>query len=214
MPTKKTIYGISTILITVFYTTGLIGISFSPYEQWFINQTPWLILLGFMLLMLNHHNWSWQVLLVMTAVLILGFTIEAIGVSTGKIFGLYQYGDTLGRQLYNTPILIGINWLTLVYCVYIILQPISIPVSLKSLLGGLILTIFDLNMEPIAVQMNMWTWDFIDVPMLNYIAWFALSAIFLLAFYKTDREQSGNLFAAYYFSTQLLFFFLLHLFWL
>ncbi len=213
MFSDKTFANLSIIIISVFYVVGLIGISFSSNEQWFVNQTPWLILTGGGLLFLNHRQWSLHIVFLMLGVFLVGFATEAVGVNTGKIFGHYSYGDTLGVQFFDTPVLIGLNWLVLVYCVYIIFQPLKITLSLKALLGAFVLTVFDLNMEPIAIRMGMWSWDFIDVPVSNYFTWFVISAAMLLAFYKIDKEKSSNIFAAYYFIFQLLFFFLLHLLW-
>ena len=43
-----------------------------------------------------------------------GFVEEAIGTNNGVIFGEYTYTSVSGFGLFNTPPLIGANWLILI----------------------------------------------------------------------------------------------------
>lgn len=44
-----------------------------------------------------------------------GIFLEYAGVTTGKIFGSYHYGRTLGTGWQGVPYLIGLNWAALIF---------------------------------------------------------------------------------------------------
>ncbi|MFN2335752.1 MAG: carotenoid biosynthesis protein, partial [Bacteroidales bacterium] len=65
-----------------------------------------------------------QVILTGIAIAVTSFLIEAVGVNTGRIFGTYTYGKALGPALWNTPVIIGLNWFLLIYCTNVISRQI------------------------------------------------------------------------------------------
>ena len=106
-----TIY--SAFTIWIFQLFGAIGILFWD-RQWFIQATPFCLLLYFLLLIINSNSKNVFYLLI---VFIWGMLAEIIGVNTGLIFGSYNYGDSLGIKVMDVPILIGINWIiTAIIC--------------------------------------------------------------------------------------------------
>ena len=58
-------------------------------------------------------------------IFLLGFVVEVVGVQTGLIFGSYSYGATLGVKLFDTPLLIGLNWIFVSYSSYSIACQVS-----------------------------------------------------------------------------------------
>ena len=55
-------------------------------------------------------------------VFLIGFSVEGIGVATAVLFGSYSYVSAFGFKLFETPIMIGVNWLFLALSTYCIIQ--------------------------------------------------------------------------------------------
>lgn len=118
----------------------------------------------------------WLVLVFFT-----GYFAEVIGVKTSLVFGAYNYGPVLQPQLLGVPLAIGFAWITMTLGAGSIVslgfrnRPAR-QHALKALLVGLIMVIFDLFMEPAAVQLNYWSWLKGQIPFQNYVAWFVLGS--------------------------------------
>jgi putative membrane protein len=201
---------VSTILIIVVHLAGVIGL-FSAYQNLFLQLTPINLLISSFLLFLNHKQFNTAFYTFLGISFLLGFFIEMIGVKTGFIFGQYHYGDTLGLKIGNVPIIIGLNWLMLVYCLGIICNQLKITIFFKSILGSIMLVALDLLIEPVAVKFNFWSWESKYIPVQNYIAWFFVSFI-LLFFFNILPFDKNNKLAKALFIVQLVFFALLNIF--
>ncbi len=115
------------------------------------------------------------------------WTIEAIGVNSGEIFGAYDYGNALGLKILDTPPIIGINWAILVLGTgyWLILSSLKIKNTiLFSFLGAIIMTILDILIEPVAIKLDFWHWKTQTPPLQNYLAWFLISFLLFLSFPK------------------------------
>lgn len=137
---------------------------------------------------------------------IASFFVEAAGVNSGKIFGVYSYGRTLGPALVNTPLIIGLNWFLLIYCTNVISRQLweCLPHGgdywyngvLKSLFviftGSLLMVSYDLFMEPAAIRLDMWSWECGTIPLKNYLGWFFFSALFHTVARITGEEEINN----------------------
>ena len=121
-----------------------------------------------------------------------------IGVRTGIIFGNYHYGNTLGIKLLDVPVIIGINWMILIYCVGCIFHKIPGPIAVKSLMGAALLTGLDLMMEPIAMKYDFWKWNNSPIPAQNYVAWFVVSFLLLLIFHSLKFNKENKLAPSFY----------------
>jgi len=109
---------------------------------------------------------------------VLGFAIEVVGTNTGWPFGEYTYSSALGFSVANTPLMIGVLWWLLIRSMYDVLSVKISSVWTKSLLVGVAMTAMDVLIEPVAIELNFWSWEGESVPMSNYIAWFVLSTLF------------------------------------
>ena len=108
-------YQIATAIAILFHAIGLTGILFFD-RNFFINSTPVNLLLMFVLLVWTQaekNKWFWIFLVIC---FIAGVGVEIIGVNTGVLFGNYQYGNVLGIQFKNVPLLIGVNWFIIIFC--------------------------------------------------------------------------------------------------
>jgi len=169
--------GIS-IIITV-YLVGLAGFLIPYTTDIFIRLIPVNMLFNFFILLYFHENYKIKVLISALLIYSISFITECAGVNYGIIFGQYSYSNILWISLYNTPLIIGLNWLMLIYCVYIIIQKLHLNIILKILAGSIIMVLYDLFLEPVAKGTGMWEWYNDTVPANNYIAWGVLSFIFL-----------------------------------
>lgn len=134
-----------------------------------------------------------------------------IGTNTGLLFGEYTYGPTLGIKLWNTPLMIAVNWYILVVGVGSVLSYFHIKNNiLAAAVGASILTLLDLLIEPIAIKFDYWQWNNISVPLQNYLAWWILAFLFVLIFRRLHFNKQ-NIVAVFLLAIQFLFFILLNL---
>ncbi len=197
------------IFIVVFYFLGAIGLERNFSRDFFISVMPYSLLMVSALLFLVHYRWSYKHFLVFLLIILFGFGIEVAGVYTGDIFGEYSYGRALGVRFMGTPPLIGLNWLMLIYCVYLIINKTGLPVFLKIPAGGLLMVIYDVIMEPVAIRLDMWSWSGDIIPMQNYVAWFVISSLMLSVFYVARLHYINRVAFTLFFS-QIGFFILLN----
>ena len=123
----------------------------------------------------------------------LGFLIELIGVNTGLVFGGYTYGKALGIKLWATPLMIGVNWMILVYSAGVFLEQFKLKSSvLFAILGALILTAIDFLIEPVAVRFDYWSWNEGIIPVQNYIGWYLFSFLLFMLFRKMNFKKENK----------------------
>ena len=159
----------------VYYSVGVIGLSITATQDVFITLMPFSLLLSTFVLLLYHKDWRPKHIFVIVLIAILGYLVEVAGVLTGEVFGQYLYGRALGVKLFETPLMIGVNWMLLIYCVHTIMGAATWPWALKVLFGALVMVVYDLIMEPVAIRLDMWSWGGDVIPLQNYIAWFVIS---------------------------------------
>lgn len=190
---KKNILKISIALLVAFYISGLIGILTKTTAIDFLSLTPLNLLINVILLFINHENGKTIQWLVFFIIGILGFFIEVIGVNTGFIFGEYIYGNTLGWKIFETPLIIGVNWMMLTYAVvYTIGRSIKNNI-INSLVCAAVLVALDFLIEPVAIAYDFWTWTNVSVPIKNYIAWFCIGFVFCFILCHFKKETKNNL---------------------
>lgn len=165
--------------LIIFYIIGVAGLLLPVTSGLFIYLTPLALLMSFGLLMMHHYpGFNTKNIILFSFIFISGIVVEIIGVQTGLIFGNYIYGNGLGWKIFDTPILIGMNWLLLVYTTGTVMQKINITPVLRIAAGATMMLIYDLVLEQVAPKMNMWSWENSEVPVNNYIAWWLIAAFF------------------------------------
>lgn len=200
---------VSILVIAVIYTVGIIGL-LSPYRLYFQAATPLTLLISAGLLIWNHQEFNLRFFIFIAICLATGFFAEYLGVNFGLIFGNYQYGQTLGFQFLNVPLLIGVNWFITIYSIAVVMHRLKLPVYLSILIGALLAVGFDWLLEPVAVHFDFWSWENGIIPIKNYVGWFFVSA-FLLATFVILKIKAVNPLAVSYFVIECLFFLVLNL---
>jgi uncharacterized membrane protein len=191
--------------IVIFYTVGILGFIIPWTHNLFIILTTYALLLSTYLLLLYHENYSKKDILVFSAIAVLGFFVEVLGVNTGLIFGSYKYGEGLGIKLFQTPLLIGVNWLFLTYTALSISDKITKNTYLQLIIAPTLMIVYDMVMEQLAPIMNMWSWAGSSIPMKNYIAWWLLGFLFT-GILKRFKINTNNPLALLLFICQFIFF--------
>ncbi|MFK8102799.1 MAG: carotenoid biosynthesis protein [Saprospiraceae bacterium] len=172
-------------ILIIVYAVGLVGIGANIHDS-FILLTPLNLLLSLGLVLWNHPTWNRATYLFLIGCFLAGYGIEVVGIQTGLIFGSYTYGPVLGYQIWETPLMIGVNWVMLVYCIGATLNHSFLKdkaILLKAIVGALLLLFLDILIEPVAIHYDFWTWEAIAVPLQNYLAWYLIALVMLLSFY-------------------------------
>lgn len=165
------------LVLIVFYTVGLIGLHTS-YRSSFLALTPFNLLLSFGCLYLSFKDYSLKKHVDILLVAVAGYAIEWIGVHTSILFGNYHYGTVLGTKLDDIPLIIGLNWVLLTFTSTAIVQKWQIPLPLKAILAGALMTVLDWIMEPVAIRSGFWSWQNNVIPLFNYTCWMIFSTGF------------------------------------
>ncbi len=197
-------------LIVLFYIVGFLGF-ISPYSAAFKQLVPFHLLLMFGLMLISHPGKNRHFLLFIAGIYLAGYLIELAGVRTGMIFGSYFYESTLGLKLAGIPLLIGINWILVIYPAGVLVERFGLADTVaKSALAAFLVTLLDFFIEPVAVQFDYWEWKNPAVPVQNYIAWFVISFLMFLVFFRLNFSRRNGA-AIVLFITQLCFFIVLSL---
>tara|TARA_B100000902_G_C27108333_1_gene812280 strand:+ start:33 stop:506 length:474 start_codon:yes stop_codon:yes gene_type:complete len=138
-------------------------------------------------------------------VYLFGFFVEVAGVKTGLLFGEYIYGTYLGVKFLEVPLIIGVNWLLLVFCTYGLAQKFFNNNFVKIIFASFLMVLLDLVIEPVAIKLDFWSWTGFHVPIQNYFMWFLTSSIMHLVLLKSDVCISFKL-SMFILVSQLMFF--------
>lgn len=194
------------LILIIFFTVGVLGFALPVTSNFFTHLTPFALLLSISALAVFHRTEQQKEFLIFfSLIFITGFLIEVAGVRSGLIFGNYVYGEGLGFKLLDTPVIIGINWLFLVYCTGLIVSSMPGKVILRIISASLLMLIYDVVLEQIAPILDMWEFQGGSAPVLNYISWFIVSMIFHIVLRLTGIKFENRL-AAFIFVLQLAFF--------
>jgi putative membrane protein len=181
------------------YIAGLIGLNLEVSKEFFRFLTPFHLLSSTAILIYFEPRKSrpfWFFLLVSYFT---GFFIEVAGVNTGAIFGEYAYGKTLGMKIWETPLLIGVNWFILSFTTAKSLSlwsnrfPVLNNTWFFVFKGAVIMTLLDFFAEPPAIVHDMWSWTSDLPPLQNYVAWFVVSAFLMVIFKKLQLKEFNPL---------------------
>ncbi|MDQ2751937.1 MAG: carotenoid biosynthesis protein [Bacteroidota bacterium] len=216
---------IALLIVLLFQVSGAIGILFSPYKEWFVQNTTFNLVLMALLLIITQKQKNASFFGFVFASYFIGFLVEWIGIHTGALFGSYEYGKVLGLKYGNVPLLIGVNWFIIIYCTGVVTSKLydkmnakfkDVQANIKPVLqfvsivvdGALLATFFDFIIEPVAVKLGFWKWLHGTIPFYNYVCWFAVSALLLTIFRLLPFDKNNRL-AVHLFIVQVLFFLLL-----
>ena len=166
-----------------FYLIGFFGHRLLATLPWMLALTPFVLLLfGLLALVPVLLERQTGVLIWAVAVFLATFALEAVGTATGKIFGPYTYGPTLGFRLLRVPLVIAFNWLLVILASVLLSARLLRHPVFAALLAAALAAGFDFLLEPTAIRLNYWTWQAAGIPLQNYLAWFLIALTAALSF--------------------------------
>lgn len=165
------------VLVHVAGVWGMLAVD----KELFVAYTPVNLVAMVLLVIWNDRSDRSILFQLLAGVASLGWIAEIIGVNTGWLFGDYRYGNVLGEGMWGVPFLIGVNWFTVVYCAYMssrwICEQFSWSHLIRVPLSAFMAMAFDWIMEPVAVELGFWSWTNTEIPLYNYICWYAVAFI-------------------------------------
>jgi len=167
---------ISIILLFIFHLVGVVGLSLS-FRELFIALTPFNLLLSLGLYIWANDDFSADFFKLCAVLFAIGYIVEVIGVNTGILFGEYTYGEALGFKVLNTPLIIGVNWILLSFSIFSVSNFFLKKKWPTILLASVLMVLMDVLIEPVAISLDFWSWEAVDIPLQNYVMWFIVSLI-------------------------------------
>lgn len=196
----------------VFYSVGVLLYLFPMSRDLFLSMIPLSLLFVFTLVLIQHKHWNRQFFIFLITVYFVSYFTEVIGVKSGILFGEYVYLNSLGPKLFETPLIIGVNWIMLTYCSAAVMEylrrrfVVDFGNGVKIVGGATLMVTYDVIVERVAPSMAMWSFSNGYPPAENYISWFVLSLVFHILFISLNIKPVGKPAIALFF-LQMLFFF-------
>ena len=152
---------------------------------------------------------GWRHALVFFAITaVVSWAFEQVGVETGAVYGRYHYTDVLGAKLGHVPILIPMAWFMMIYPSYVITNLIADGravgtrggawrVALLAGLGALVMTAWDLVVDPIlsGPDVRAWIWQdggpYFDIPAQNFAGWIVTTFVVYLVYRLLEQRWSA-----------------------
>lgn len=191
-------------LFCVAYPLAVIGVAFdvpSPFSLGAAGSAL-LFLEGTLVLLACVLLYGWRRALAAGLLIsVLSYLVEAVGVNTGFPFGAYLYTDTLWPRLPGgVPLAVMFAWLLIVLGAYNWVRTVGSRLG-RALLGGILGTLLDLAIEPVAAHVvHYWQWlapgplNYYGVPLANFVAWLIVIFLLLLlveAIFPRDEKASS-----------------------
>ena len=201
---KKNRFAIAVFLMLFLNITGSIALFIPTLKTAVLSFTPLSLLVTFLMFYWANNDFSLNLIRTAIVVFSIGLFIEILGVNSKVIFGEYTYGKTLGFRVLKTPIIIGLNWLSLSLACFGIASYIFKPKYLVILGASFLMVFVDYIIEPIAMVLDFWHWKDDTVPVQNYVSWFLVSIIIQFIIFQSKVRLNFKICFALLFS-QVLF---------
>ncbi len=203
--TGVTLLGVTYLLFTIALKSNL-------FFQTATRLFPLALIISLIVLLFYQKHWNIRSLSFLFVIFFGGFFLQAVATETGIIYGDFAYGRSLGPKLFGTPLIIGILWLLLIYSVGCTIKDMKVGLWAKCFLGAAILVLFDILMEPVAREMDLWDWQTKEraIPLQNYFAWFFISFVMFIYFFNLRAKVRNNV-APFLFVIMMLFFLIMNI---
>ncbi len=190
------------ILLTLY---SVIVLRLNLPAPFYVFVTPLTTLFGFGFALLHASlRWNWRAALTLFFIsFFVSLAFESLGVATGMVYGAYHYTDKLGPKFLGlVPYLIPAAWFMMMYPSLVIAERI-VPSGtdwkrglIVAALGGVIMTAWDVVMDPMMVRGGHWVWEvegaFFGVPLQNYWGWWLTTFCVFLVNGLAAPRNSGQ----------------------
>ena len=174
----------ATLLVSS-YLFGMVVLAHGLLDG-FVYLTSLHLLFCAVLVVMTHRPMpSFQIWIWLAVCFSIGWAAEFIGVHYKWLFGEYIYGDVLGPKIFGIPLIIGVNWILVVYSMSTTLNMLfpTLNQVVKALIAAALLVALDYLIEPVAIKLDFWTWALGDPPAQNFIGWFGVGLMQTGMFY-------------------------------
>jgi uncharacterized membrane protein len=121
---------------------------------------------------------------------VFGIILEIGDIYVGKA---YSYNPAFLVKIAGVPLVIGLGWAVIVYCVMLLSDQYHIPWKLRPFMDALTAILLDLAIDTVAIRLSFWKWaipldqEFYGVPIENLIGWIlvVLAFSFVIRFIRT-----------------------------
>ena len=178
--------------IWLFIICGIICFHLGFLSDWWAAITQvflFLVVVRVILIDIGYVRFKGRHFISCALILIFSYIIEVVGVNTGRPFGNYNYTPELGVVFLNVPLIIPLAWLNVVVCAANIARMRSLAYTM--LMGGLLICMFDIALEPAAKVLNLWNFDGGSAPLRNYLSWGVFGA-FLILLRRVTAGEAWN----------------------
>lgn len=119
---------------------------------------------------------AWKAVLAMLVLGTLAIAFEYISIQFGIPYGFFSYSDTLGQKVFGlVPWTVFFGWTPLVVGTVAIADRAVHGRQRQLLLSALLLVLFDLVFDPVAVALGFWSWNtpgpYFGIPYINFVGW-------------------------------------------
>tara|TARA_B110000008_G_scaffold162157_1_gene162704 strand:- start:591 stop:1232 length:642 start_codon:yes stop_codon:yes gene_type:complete len=167
---------------------GSFGLFFDEIESVILLLTPINLLILLVLFYWANGYRKTSFIFTITVIFLFGFLVELIGVHYKFIFGDYSYGNALGLKIFQTPLIIGVNWINLSLACFGISSFFVSHNFLVALIASTLMVLTDFIIEPLSGLLDFWYWSGNQIPLQNYIGWFLVSLLIQLFLVRSKVE--------------------------
>ena len=183
---SQIVFGLYLLALPIYCLLRLAGDS--EWQRILTFAIPCLLCLTGFIHAVEYQGWRRALFLFGSGALI-SLIAEALGASTGILFGNYSYTDQLGYKLFGlVPWLIPIAWCSMLYLAWHVAwgsvkphAPRLISQALRITTAALAITAWDLSLDPRMVQDGYWVWHqggpYFGIPISNYVGWFVTALV-------------------------------------
>ena len=129
--------------------------------------------------------------LMLLTLFVYGFLLEYMGVMSGN----YDYASEPIMLFEVIPLSVTFSWVGIIYSVMLVGDRLEVSPWIRILTSTLIALSLDWGMDPIAVELGAWTWNFegvyYGVPAFNFIGWFFIPIAYLVP-YELNWDKESN----------------------
>jgi uncharacterized membrane protein len=190
------------ILFCLLHAYNYLVLRMNLYQLYDPMLTPLTTLLG--LAFALTHAWYRGGLRAALTLFLVSFVIslsfESLGVATGLVYGPYHYTDKLGPLFLDlVPYIIPAAWFMMMYPALVIAERIAPPgkgwkrALLVAALGGIIMTAWDVVMDPMMVSGGHWVWEtggpYFGIPLQNFWGWWLTTFCVFLIYWLFNRRN-------------------------
>lgn len=180
------------IVMGIIQLVGLVGLNYADTRIHFEALVSVNLLFIFAIVFSLHPKWNQKYLFYLLVTFLAGMLVEIVGVNYGQPFGTYRYTSALGTSIKGVPVIIGMNWVLLIYCAGMVSRKVDPSKTVQVLAGGALMLLMDVLIEPFAIRHGLWVWEAGNPPLQNYLAWFGISCLLMLVFQRSFKKTTNE----------------------